>query len=289
MGSIDVKKYHAALVACRAEVRAFLNESNAGPICIRLAWHDSGAGGADGSIRFDAELAHGANAGLSKAVGYAERFKQAFPILSTADVIQLMSAEAVHLAGGPSIPMRYGRKDAAAAAEEGKLPAGMAPFPEQATATEHLRAVFTQHMGFSDRDIVTLSGAHTMGRAFKERSGATPCGFGAKGTRFTSEEAHAARPDGKLGLGMLGGQSWTQNWLTFDNSYFTAAPTKDLLMLDTDRVIREDPAFKPHFDAYAKSQAVFFEDYADVHRRLSELNSTFLVPGGIALEPMARL
>jgi L-ascorbate peroxidase len=43
---------------------------------VRLGWHDSGTydknieewpqrGGADGSLRFDAELSHGANAGIS--------------------------------------------------------------------------------------------------------------------------------------------------------------------------------------------------------------------------------
>lgn len=38
---------------------------------------------------------------------------------------------------------------------------------------------FTRHvtrMGFNDQEIVALSGAHTIGRAFKERSGTTPHG-----------------------------------------------------------------------------------------------------------------
>ena len=50
---------------------------NANPIMVRLAWHDSGTydkeisewpacGGANGSIRFEPEINHGANAGLSK-------------------------------------------------------------------------------------------------------------------------------------------------------------------------------------------------------------------------------
>ena len=55
--------------------------------------HDSGTfdvknphlGGADGSIRLSEELAHGANAGLSKAMGYVEQIKKAHPILSYAD------------------------------------------------------------------------------------------------------------------------------------------------------------------------------------------------------------
>ena len=35
-------------------------------------------------------------------------------------------------------------------------------------------------MGFTDEEIVALSGAHTIGRAFKERSGACPFGYGEK-------------------------------------------------------------------------------------------------------------
>jgi hypothetical protein len=33
-------------------------------------------------------------------------------------------------------------------------------------------------MGLDDRDIVALSGAHTIGRAFKERSGTVEFGYG---------------------------------------------------------------------------------------------------------------
>ncbi|CAE7356018.1 APX1 [Symbiodinium natans] len=35
-----------------------------------------------------------------------------------------------------------------------------------------------QQQGFSDQEIVALSGAHTIGRAFKERSGTCPFGYG---------------------------------------------------------------------------------------------------------------
>jgi L-ascorbate peroxidase len=261
------------------------------PIMVRYAWHDSGTwdksnpgvGGADGSIRFKEELGHGANAGLIKARGFIEKFKEKYPILSWADLIQMASAEAISLAGGPTIPMRYGRKDADACPKEGNLPDGNAPFPRGVGAAQHLRDVF-HRMGFSDKDIVALSGAHTLGRAFAERSGATSYGYGNKGTSFTSNADHVARKDGKKGLGMQGGQSWTKRWLTFDNSYFTEKPDKELLMLDTDRVIREDASYKPYFEKYAQSQKAFFDDYADAHRRLSELGSTFLVPGGITID-----
>ena len=49
--------------------------------------------------------------------------------------------------------------------------AGGAPWPNGAPgAGEHLRDVFYRQ-GFNDREIVALSGAHTIGRAFPHRSG----------------------------------------------------------------------------------------------------------------------
>jgi L-ascorbate peroxidase len=162
---------------------------------VRLAWHDSGTydasiaawpacGGANGSIRFGVELEHNANAGLIKGVTvYLAPIAKRHPSISYADLLQLASATSVAHAGGPVIPMRYGRVDAPTEAqcpESGRLPDAAAPFggdtpmaaPDAAT---HLRKVFYR-MGFNDAEIVALSGAHTIGRAFKERSGTTPHG-----------------------------------------------------------------------------------------------------------------
>ena len=48
---------------------------------------------------------------------------------------------------------------------------GGAPYPDKAKdAAHHLRNVF-HRMGFTDQEIVALSGAHTLGRAYPNRSG----------------------------------------------------------------------------------------------------------------------
>jgi len=125
-------------------------------------------GGANGSIRYEAELTHGANAGLKKGVSFLKEFKEQFPLLSWADIIQLASALAIECCGGPTLPMRYGRLDVSAPEQcpkEGNLPDAKPPFGGGARdAPSHLRAIFYR-MGFSDREIVALSGAHTLGRA----------------------------------------------------------------------------------------------------------------------------
>jgi L-ascorbate peroxidase len=63
---------------CKAALADLLDKTNANPLMVRLAWHDSGTydksisewprcGGAIGSIRFEPEITHGANAGKPNA------------------------------------------------------------------------------------------------------------------------------------------------------------------------------------------------------------------------------
>lgn len=45
----------------------------------------------------------------------------------------------------------------------------------------------------------------------------------------------------------VGGSSWTQEWLKFDNSYFKVLKEQDdehLLVLETDGVLMTDPKFR---------------------------------------------
>lgn len=54
-------------------------------------------GGANGSIRFDPEILHGANAGLKHALILLEPIKAQFPDVGYADLYQLASATAVEV------------------------------------------------------------------------------------------------------------------------------------------------------------------------------------------------
>merc|ERR1719240_1279118 len=136
------------------------------------------------------------------------------------------SACAVEQMGGPVIDMQYGRKDvtgpeqcAGPKSREGfadntGLPDAKPPFGCGASnPADHRRNVFTKKMGFNYEEIVARSGAHTVGRAFKERSGTCPFGYGEQnGTKFTNSQELVARKDGKKGLGMGGGAFWTKDW-----------------------------------------------------------------------------
>jgi hypothetical protein len=54
-------------------------------------------GGANGSIRFDPELRHAANGGLSVALALLESMSEKYPQVSYADMFQLASATSVEV------------------------------------------------------------------------------------------------------------------------------------------------------------------------------------------------
>lgn len=154
------------LRAAREDVKTLLREKYCHPILIRLGWHDAGTfdkdvaefprrGGANGSLRYSIELDHAVNAGLINAIKLLDPVKEKYPNITYADLFQLASATAIEEAGGPKIPLRYGRKDTDGpedCVKEGNLPDAGPPSP-----AEHLRKVFYR-MGLNDQDIVALSG-----------------------------------------------------------------------------------------------------------------------------------
>lgn len=111
-----------------------------------------------------------------------------------------------------------------------------------------------------------MSGAHTVGRAFKDRSGA-----GRESTKYTGEE---------------GGDAWTVNYRTFDNEYFKHVlnPTDpELLMMPTDRILGTSDTYKAYVEKYAADQEAFFADYIQAHLKLSELGAKWEEGGPVTL------
>ncbi|XP_038881071.1 L-ascorbate peroxidase 3 [Benincasa hispida] len=239
--------YLKEIEKARRDLRALIFKEKCAPIMLRLAWHDAGTydaktktGGPDGSIRFMDELNHTANKGLKIAVDFCETVKARHPKITYADLYQLAGVVAVEITGGPTIDFVPGRKDSDVVPEEGRLPDGH-------QGASHLRDVFYR-MGLTDKDIVALSGGHTLGRAHKDRSD------------FEGP--------------------WTKDPLKFDNSYFVELLKNDsrskekLLKLPTDKALVEDPRFFQYVKAYANDEVKFFEDYAASHKKLSELGFT---------------
>jgi len=243
-------------------VADLVKEQKCGPILIRLAWHDAGTysaasktGGARGCMRFEnaGEANFGANAGLAVARQLLQPIKDSVAAdMSYADFWALASIVAIQEMGGPEVTFRMGRTDATSveeSVEEGR-------HPDADKGADHLRCVF-HRMGLTDKDIVVLSGAHTVGRCHADRSGF----------------------EGK----------WTDDENKFDNSYFVdllerkwsatksskGCPqfedSKGNMMLISDLALTEDDKFKGYVELYAKDQDAFFKDFAESYQKLLEL------------------
>lgn len=152
--------------------------------------------------------------------------------VSWADVIANAGALAVERTGGPRVEVGLGRRDA-------DEPSPPAPSPGTLASFEGLFASFAA-CGFSLRDLVALSGAHTLGRAE--------------------------------------GRPFTADLFRFSNSYFQALlrdpPDPELALLASDRALLADPEAAALVREYATSEPTFFHDFASAYRRLAWLGVT---------------
>eukprot|EP01031_Cornospumella_fuschlensis_P033277 gene33277-40260_t len=302
---IEDLRFKYTLLFCWKDLVNMMERSHCQPILLRLAFADAAtydytisewpkSGGVNGSIaKCEALMNETFNAGLAKAIAILAPFKKKYSTISWADLIQMAGAAAVHSTGGPLIRLAYGRRDIddqhpdlwEDLSNNGVyLPKPYPPYPlGEPMASAHLRILFNR-MGLHGKEVVALMGAHTIGRAFQDRSGVCPFYSGEQGattyTKVTSS-AHGSLDMKKKdkGVGMAGGCSWTKNWLQFDNSYFKRpfedVDNKELLWLPTDEALMQYPLFREHLLRYSKDQQAFFEDYAAAHKKMSELGAKF--------------
>jgi cytochrome c peroxidase len=260
----------------RDAVELMRADADFGPTLVRLAWHSSGTydrmgktgGSGGGTIRFKEELAHGGNAGLDKAIAKLEPIKKRHPDVSWADLIAFVGVVAIEEMGGPKLKFSYGRvdeMDPEAVTPDGRLPdadKGDGPGPK---TRQGLRDVFYR-MGFDDREIVALSGAHALGRCHADASGYVGPW---SGTPLLFNNSYFV---------LLKGLKWEPNPDAKKFQY--KDPSGNLMMLPSDIALIEDADFKKYVDVYAKSQKVFFEDFAAAFEKLETLGTSGLTALG---------
>jgi len=252
------------------------SDPDIGPTMVRLAWHSSGTydamsktgGSGGGTIRFKEELAHGGNAGLDKMVAKLEPIKKKFSDISYADLYVLAGATALDSAG-VKVPFKAGRVDAMspdAVTPDGRLPDASKGNDPQKTAAALRKDVFYR-MGFNDREIVALSGAHALGRCHPDASGYsgpwTPTPYILNNGYFN----------------LLLSLPWTiKEW---DGPMQFEDPSGRLMMLPSDIVLIQDKAFRPFVVQYAKDNALFVSDFTAAYTKLTELGTKNLKLVGV--------
>ncbi|KAJ3363752.1 cytochrome c peroxidase [Allomyces arbusculus] len=240
------------------------DDGSIGPVLVRLAWHASGTydrksktGGSDGAtMRFKPEATDGANAGLEHARAFLEPIKAKHPWISYADLWTLAGVTAVEAMGGPKVPWTPGRTDKTEATVKATDIPPNGRLPDAAQGASHVRDVFYR-MGFNDREIVALLGAHSIGRCHTDRSGYegpwtyTP-------TRFSNQYF-------KLLLSL----KWKER--KWDGPKQFADEDDELVMLPAEMAFLFDPEFKQYVELYAKDKDVFYADFAAAFGKLLEL------------------
>jgi L-ascorbate peroxidase len=221
--------------ALRDVIRAQLPLA-AAPIPLRMAFHDAasydpatGTGGAQGLLRFARAREHDENRSFKQAIEAIGAARDQHPELGWADVIAVAGAVAVELCEGPVITVGLGRRDATEALDY--------PLPTEDIDGDDLRREFARR-GFSDEDLVALSGAHTLG-------------------------------------GRVGGPAFTADPRRFSNSYFRCLLEGDreagLTLLRSDRALVAHPVLRAHVERFAADQDAFFSAFADAYVRLTWL------------------
>jgi catalase (peroxidase I) len=249
--------------ALRTAIRAAIinQKANVCPFIIRLAWHASGTydhvtstGGSNGAtMRFAPEINDPANAGLSIAQDILLSVQQQFPDVSIADIWTLAGCVAIECMGGPKVPFQYGRTDDT---DHQRCPAH-GRLPDAKLGASHLRDVFYR-MGFDDRDIVALSGAHTVGSCHRLRSGfdgpwtSHPLQFNNEYFRNLFDKTWIVQPDS-------------------DPQQYMDVETNKLMMLPSDMCLIEDDKFKEYVTLYAQDESKFFHDFANAFGKLIRL------------------
>ncbi|XP_038697974.1 lignin-forming anionic peroxidase-like [Tripterygium wilfordii] len=272
-----------ALTTIRTSIRsAIAKERRMAASLIRLHFHDCFAVGCDASIllyetsSIQSEKTTSPNNGSVRGYGVIDNAKaeveKACPgIVSCADIIIVAARDASEYVGGPSWIVKLGRRDSTTASrtlvEGGDLPA----FTD---GLEQLIGLLFSNKGLNARDMVALSGSHTIGQAqcftFRDRiysNNASDIDVGFASTR--KRGCPASGGNGNLAPMDL----VTPNY--FDNNYFKNLQQRKGL-LHSDQVLFSGGSTDSIVNDYSKNANTFKSDFASAMIKMGDIG---VLPG----------
>ncbi|KAG9455832.1 hypothetical protein H6P81_000340 [Aristolochia fimbriata] len=262
------------IVKDAVRTRAGLDPSVTGKL-LRLVFHDCMVEGCDGSVLLEgdeSERSDPANASLGgfPVVEGIKRLLEVFcpGTVSCADILALASRDAVELAGGPSVRIPLGRRDGRVSAVSNVRINTV----DTSFTLDQMAQIFSSK-GLTIDDLVTLSGAHTIGvahcSAFSDRFKEGPHG---KLTPIdpSLNESYAAQ----LSRECPSASSTTvvsndpQTSLVFDNQYY-----RNLLvgkgLFQSDSALFSDDRTKEKVEVFSGDQDGFFRSWGQSFVKLT--------------------
>ncbi|CAD6241507.1 unnamed protein product [Miscanthus lutarioriparius] len=269
-----------AEAAVTAAVRqAMANDRTVAAGLLRMHFHDCFVRGCDGSVLLDstanvtAEKDGPPNVSLHAfyVIDNAKRAVEALcpGVVSCADILALAARDAVALSGGPWWVVAVGRRDGrvSLANETTALPGPTASF-------EQLKQAF-HGRGLSTKDLVVLSGAHTLGFAhcssFQNRIRLQGTDAAADPSLSPSFAAALRRACPANNTVRAAGSGLDATSAAFDNTYYRMLLAGRGL-LSSDEALLTHPKTCAFVALYAASQEAFFRAFAKSMLRMAALN-----------------
>ncbi|GLT97768.1 hypothetical protein SLE2022_153170 [Rubroshorea leprosula] len=264
-----------ALSTIRTTIRsAIASERRMAASLIRLHFHDCFVQGCDASILLDEAPSISSEKTAvqnnNSARGYnvidkakAEVEKVCPGVVSCADILAVAARDASEYVGGPTWTVKLGRRDSTTASRS----LAESNLPRFTDSLERLTSLFGSK-GLSARDMVALSGSHTIGQAqcltFRDRIyNATDIDAGFASTRRRGCPAN----QGDTNLAPL--DLVTPN--SFDNNYFKNLIQKKGL-LQSDQVLFSGRSTDSIVSEYSNNQDTFKSDFATAMIKMGDID-----------------
>ncbi|XP_034913606.1 cationic peroxidase 1 [Populus alba] len=244
---------------------AVYNERRMGASLLRLHFHDCFVNGCDASIlldstsAFDSEKNAKPNNNSARGFEVIDRIKLEVdkacgrPVVSCADILAVAARDSVVALGGPTWAVQLGRRDSTTAS----ITTANSDIPAPSMDLPALITNFKKH-GLNEKDLVVLSGAHTIGFA--------QCfTFRARIYNEANIDPNFAR-ERKLTCPSTGGDSNLAP-LNPTPSYFDASYYNDLLkkrgLFHSDQALFNGGSTDSLVKAYSSNANAFWTDFAN--------------------------
>ncbi|WCJ20028.1 Peroxidase superfamily protein [Euphorbia peplus] len=260
--------------AVKPVVQSAINkEKRIGASIVRLFFHDCFVNGCDGSILLDDTSSltgeKNANPNRNSARGFElidsikSAVEKACPgVVSCADILAIAARDSTTILDGPSWNVKLGRRDSRSAS----LSAANNGIPAPTSNLNQLVSRFSA-LGLSSRDLVALSGAHTIGQARCTNFRARIYNETTIETSFAqTKRSNCPRSGGDNNLSPLDLQTPT----SFDNHYFkNLVGQKGLLHSDQQLLSGSTSSI---VSSYSNAQNSFFSDFASAMIKMGDIS-----------------
>ncbi|KAK2386618.1 cationic peroxidase [Trifolium repens] len=252
---------------------AVAKEHRMGASLLRLHFHDCFVNGCDASVLLDdtssftGEKSAGANVNSLRGFDVIDNIKTqletACPgIVSCADIVAAAARDAVVALGGPSWSVGLGRRDSTTASKD----TATSDIPSPLMDLSDLISAFS-NKGFTTKEMVVLSGAHTTGQARCQLFRGRIYNETTIDSNFaTSVKSNCPSTGGDSNLTSL---DVTTNVL-FDNAYFKNLVNKKGL-LHSDQQLFSGGSTDSQVTTYSTSPSTFFADFASAMVKMGNL------------------